>query len=49
MLELQDKIDKAIEYIKTKSIIKSHLKSESIIAKWFLDDLLEILGDKENE
>ncbi len=50
--ELEQRIDKAIEYIKTcndKEILESMFLNESYISNYGAKELLEILGDKENE
>ena len=50
--ELQTKIDKAIAYIKTcndKEKLESMFLDESYISNYGAKELLEILGDKENE
>ena len=41
-------IDKAIEYIKENKYVSADENCE-IIAGWRIEELLEILGDKENE
>lgn len=46
--DLENIIDKAIEYIKENKYVSADENCE-IIAGWRIDELLEILGDKENE
>lgn len=46
--DLENRIDKAIEYIKNNTYFKDNVV-KTIIFKDFSDKLLEILGDKEIE